>query len=60
MNISIPREIIAGDNRVAAVPQTVRQLVSKGLTVCVQSGAGAGAFFDDAAYQAAGKEFPNW
>jgi len=52
--ICIPLEVAAGETRVAAVPQTVRGLVSAGLEVCVQAGAGAKAFFDDASYESAG------
>jgi NAD(P) transhydrogenase len=43
-----------GERRVAAVPQTVRELARKGIAVVVESGAGAGASIPDAAYAAAG------
>jgi len=54
MIISIPKEILSGENRVAVVPSTVKELINKGLTVQVQSGAGAASFFADADYEEAG------
>jgi len=50
----IPRESLAGETRVAATPNTVEQLKKLGFDVVVESGAGALASFDDAAYVAAG------
>jgi NAD(P) transhydrogenase subunit alpha len=52
--VAVPREISAGERRVALVPDAVKQLVGKGLEVVVERGAGAGAGFDDAAYERAG------
>lgn len=52
--IGVPRERIPGERRVGLVPDTVRELVTLGLTVVVESGAGGGAFFDDEAYFMAG------
>ncbi len=54
MIVAIPKEIAPGENRVAAVPATVKELVKRGMTVRVESGAGAGAFIADADYQQAG------
>ena len=54
MQIGIPRESLAGETRVAATPNTVEQLKKLGFDVVVESGAGALASFDDAAYVAAG------
>jgi NAD(P) transhydrogenase subunit alpha len=55
MHIGIPAEIIAGETRVAATPETVKKYTAKGLhTVLVQTGAGAGASIPDNAYQEAG------
>ena len=54
MQIGIPRESLAGETRVAATPNTVEQLKKLGFDVIVESGAGALASFDDAAYVAAG------
>jgi NAD(P) transhydrogenase subunit alpha len=54
MRISIPRERRPDEHRVAASPDTVKRLVGMGLEVTVESGAGAGAAYPDAAYAAAG------
>lgn len=54
MQIGIPRESLAGETRVAATPNTVEQLKKLGFDVIVESGAGALASFDDAAFVAAG------
>ncbi|MGV8846025.1 Re/Si-specific NAD(P)(+) transhydrogenase subunit alpha [Tessaracoccus sp.] len=54
MQIGIPLEVTPGENRVAATPKTVRQLISLGYDVVVQQDAGARAACDDAAYIDAG------
>jgi len=54
MRIAVPRETAAGERRVALTPDAVKALVKDGIQVAVQSGAGASAGFDDAAYTAAG------
>jgi NAD(P) transhydrogenase subunit alpha len=54
LTIGVPRETFAGEKRVATVPDVVEKLVKLGFGVCVETGAGAGANFDDASYQAAG------
>ncbi len=54
MNIGIPTEIHDGEQRVAATPEVVVQLAKLGFAVTIESGAGAGASFSDAAYQQAG------
>ncbi len=54
MLLGIPREIVEGERRVAIVPETVQKLVRGGTGVIVEAGAGAGAYHDDAAYEAAG------
>ncbi len=54
MTIGVPREIFAGEKRVATVPEVVEKLVKLGFGVCVETGAGAAANFGDDAYQAAG------
>jgi H+-translocating NAD(P) transhydrogenase subunit alpha len=54
LTIGVPREIFAGEKRVAAVPEVVEKLIKLGFAVRVESGAGAGANFDDQAYAAAG------
>lgn len=54
MQIGVPKEILAGETRVAATPKTVEQLLKLGFTVSVESGAGVLASFDDSAFEAAG------
>ena len=54
MIIAIPKERRADEARVAASPETVKKLKGLGLDVVVERGAGAGAHFSDADYQAAG------
>jgi len=52
--IGVPREIFPGEKRVATVPEVVGKLIKLGFGVSVESGAGAGANFNDEAYRAAG------
>jgi NAD(P) transhydrogenase subunit alpha len=52
--IAVTKERRAGETRVAAVPETVKKLVGAGFAVTVEQGAGAGANYPDADYQAAG------
>ncbi|MCL4779165.1 MAG: Re/Si-specific NAD(P)(+) transhydrogenase subunit alpha [Gammaproteobacteria bacterium] len=54
LTIGIPREIYAGEKRVATVPDVVEKLIKLGFAVRVESGAGEAANFGDEAYQAAG------
>ena len=54
MRIGVPTEIKVNEYRVGLVPGSVRELTAKGHEVFVQSGAGAGIFADDAAYEYAG------
>jgi len=54
MRIGVPREIYAGEKRVATTPEVAAQLIKLGFEVAVESGAGAAASYSDAAYQAAG------
>ncbi|HOO16306.1 MAG TPA: Re/Si-specific NAD(P)(+) transhydrogenase subunit alpha [Phycisphaerae bacterium] len=54
MKIAVPKEVRAGEQRVALVPESVKKLVKAGAQVAVESGAGSGAFFSDAAYSEAG------
>jgi NAD(P) transhydrogenase subunit alpha len=54
MKISIAKERRAQERRVAATPDTAKRLVGMGLEVVVESGAGAGSSFPDAAYEGAG------
>ncbi len=54
--VGVARETAAGERRVALSPETCRKLVAAGATVRVQPGIGAGAFFPDEAYVAAGAQ----
>jgi len=54
MRIGVPKEIKTHEYRVGMVPASVRELVHHGHDVAVETGAGYGSGFDDAAYQQAG------
>lgn len=54
LSIGVPKEIMHGERRVAAIPDTVKKMVAEGANVLVEAGAGVGAFFSDEEYQAAG------
>ena len=54
MKIAVAKENELGELRVAQVPDTVARLIKQGFEVWVEAGAGVGAGYDDAAYEAAG------
>jgi H+-translocating NAD(P) transhydrogenase subunit alpha len=54
MTIGVPKEIMAGENRVALVPDVVSKLTKKGFEVVVETNAGRNANFTDEAYTEAG------
>ena len=54
MIVGVPRESVAGEHRVALVPDLVPKLAKAGLDVVVQAGAGEAAGFRDAAYSEKG------
>jgi NAD(P) transhydrogenase subunit alpha len=56
MKLAVPAESVAGERRVAIVPEVAKRLVGAGWSVAVQSGAGVPASFTDADYTAAGAE----
>ena len=56
LTIGIPKEILAGERRVAATPEVVGKIVVEGAKVVVEIGAGEGSFFTDDEYRAAGAE----
>ncbi|MBA3662203.1 MAG: Re/Si-specific NAD(P)(+) transhydrogenase subunit alpha [Gammaproteobacteria bacterium] len=56
MNIGIPKEIFPGENRVAAVPETVMKMIKAELKVKIETDAGLSAFIPDADYDKAGAE----
>jgi len=52
--IGVPKETLAGERRVALVPDAAKQLVGEGVEVRVESQAGVAAGFPDAEYEAVG------
>jgi NAD(P) transhydrogenase subunit alpha len=56
MQIGVPKEVHAGERRVATTPEAVEQIRKLGFRVAVETGAGQAASFTDAAYRAAGAE----
>ncbi|MCI0638942.1 MAG: Re/Si-specific NAD(P)(+) transhydrogenase subunit alpha [Gemmataceae bacterium] len=50
MIVGVAKEKLAGERRVALVPELVPKLIQAGLSVVVQPGAGAAAGFNDALY----------
>jgi NAD(P) transhydrogenase subunit alpha len=54
MKFGVPKETVAGERRVALVPDTVAKLVKDGHEVVVEPGAGVAAGFTDGAYRVAG------
>ena len=52
--IGVPSEIKVDEQRVALTPDAVRELVTQGLEVRIESGAGGGAGISDQAFSAAG------
>lgn len=54
MILAVPAEQTKGERRVALIPDAVKKLVKAGLTVQMESGAGAHAGFSDADYESAG------
>jgi alanine dehydrogenase len=56
MLIGVPKEIKTHEYRVGLVPSSARELIHNGHQVLVQTGAGGGIGFEDAAYKAVGCE----
>lgn len=54
MKAGVAREVLEGESRVAATPETVRQLTALGLDVEIQTGAGSAAGHSDQEYRDAG------
>lgn len=54
LTFGIPKEIMSGERRVSAIPETVSLLVAGGANVLVEKGAGMGSFVADSDYEAAG------
>ena len=57
MIIGIPREIMHDENRVAAIPETVQEMVASGYQVHVETGAGKGSHISDEQYQAEKRQY---
>jgi NAD(P) transhydrogenase subunit alpha len=56
LTIGVPRETLAGEKRVATVPEVVEKLIKLGFSVAVESGAGDAANCSDDTYRAAGAQ----
>ena len=56
MKIGIPKEIHAGEKRVAVTPETTRWLKKLGFEVALESTAGEHAHFSDDLYREEGVE----
>ncbi|OHC64267.1 MAG: NAD(P) transhydrogenase subunit alpha [Rhodocyclales bacterium GWA2_65_19] len=56
LTIGVPRETLAGEKRVATVPEVVEKLIKQGFAVAVESCAGDAANFSDDTYRAAGAQ----
>jgi NAD(P) transhydrogenase subunit alpha len=56
MRVGIPKEIHAGEKRVAVTPDVIEKIKKLGFTLAVESGAGQASSFSDEALAAAGCE----
>jgi len=56
MIIGIPKEIMNGESRVSATPETVKMMINDGHRVIVENNAGEGSFNHDSDYEKAGAE----
>ena len=54
MKISVPKETIYGETRVAATPQSVKELIKAGYKVNIETGAGTSSFISDDDFKNAG------
>src|SRR5581483_10499008 len=54
VRVGIPKEMLSGERRVAAVPETVSKMVKSGMQVVVEAGAGEAAFISDREFEGAG------
>lgn len=54
MRIAVPKEIMAGENRVSLIPDVANKLIKKGFEIYLESGAGNKAGFLDEKYKNAG------
>ncbi len=56
VRFGIPKEIMPGEKRVAAIPETVKKMVANGAVVLIEKGAGEGSHYSDQLYRDAGAE----
>ncbi|MAD51434.1 MAG: Re/Si-specific NAD(P)(+) transhydrogenase subunit alpha [Candidatus Marinimicrobia bacterium] len=56
MNVAILKETLPGENRVAAIPATVKEMVKNGMKVLVESGAGENSHISNDEYKNTGAE----
>jgi len=56
MNVAILKETLPGENRVAAIPATVKEMVKSDMKVLVESGAGDNSHISNDEYKNAGAE----
>jgi NAD(P) transhydrogenase subunit alpha len=56
MKIGVPKEVHAGEQRVALTPDTAQRIAKLGFELAIEAGAGEAAQFSDDAYRAAGVE----
>lgn len=56
MTIGIPKEIMTGEKRVAASPETVRKFIEDGQKVLIEKDAGVNSLYHDEDYLAMGAE----
>ena len=54
MKIGIPKEVHAGEKRVATTPDVAKQLIKLGFEIAIEAGAGSAAHYSDASYVEAG------
>jgi NAD(P) transhydrogenase subunit alpha len=59
MKISIPKETIHDESRVAATPQSVKELIKAGYEVNIETGAGTSSFISDDNFKKAGANIVN-
>ena len=57
--IGVPKEVAAGEKRVATVPEVVEKLIKLGFKVMVESGAGDASNCDDESYRELRSEMPS-
>ncbi len=54
IRVAVPKESLAGERRVALVPEAAARLIKQGFEVRVEQGAGLGAYYADRLYEEAG------